>query len=59
MSPRVGLAPAGKNSVFTIDNGAGSVYLADEHGLRNQLITGLQQPVGVTVTPDGNLAVVR
>lgn len=57
VSPGVGLAPAGKNSVFMVDNGAGSVYLADEHGLRKQLATGLQQPVGLAVTPDGNLAV--
>lgn len=55
--PGVGIAPAGGDSVYCVDNAAGKIFLVDKNGIAKQIADNLSQPVALARLANGQLVV--
>lgn len=56
-SPGPGIAPAGGNAVYVVDYGGSTVDMIEPDGTRTTIADGFASPTGITLAPDGRLAV--
>lgn len=56
-SPGPGIAPAGGDAVYVVDYGGSTVDMIEPDGTRTTVADGFDSPTGITVAPDGRLAV--
>ncbi|MQM28512.1 NHL repeat-containing protein [Glycomyces albidus] len=56
-SPGPGIAPAGGNAVYVVDYGGSTVDMIEPDGTRTTIADGFSSPTGITLAPDGRLAV--
>jgi sugar lactone lactonase YvrE len=56
-SPGPGIAPAGGDAVYVVDYGGSTVEMIRPDGTRTTVADGFDSPTGITVAPDGRLAV--